>query len=148
MKITGKAMLALIEQAVEERGADWVYPDTGACAYWWDGDPNVSERLYDTLGDEQQPACLVGWALYHSTDNVPLRNTIVEVMSDYNEESIDSIIRHDWLVMRTGVVLTDKALAVAKAAQEEQDAGHTWGVALEKATAKYLSLSGDKKAAS
>jgi hypothetical protein len=133
--------LTLIEQAVETRGAEWVYPDTGECRYMYgpedyeDSDGYLHEpspQLVQAFGEEKQPACLVGFIFY------TLDPRIEQEMWDNNDNSItgwmgdvsDYTIR---LGMDEDIIVTHKAILTLQSAQSAQDTGSTWGRALEQA---------------
>lgn len=146
MKITMKKALALMEQAVEERGREWTFPINAVpmgCFYvvtdevWED----ASERCEETAREPESalngmgkgsPACLVGLALSYLHDV-----TVDRVMRENNYDNIGAL--SSWLES-SGVELTDKARAVFESAQDAQDGGDSWGHALEAAKARAETL--------
>ena len=141
--------LTLIEKAVEERGTEWVYPDTGECRYMYDPYNYEAEfddslenptKLVEAFGEVKQPACLVGLALFSFDPRFegPLWAN--------NDNSVDGWmgIDADYTVRLDDddeVVVTQEAIKVLQAAQSAQDTGSSWGIALERAR-KRVTLGG------
>ncbi|WP_037355444.1 hypothetical protein [Amycolatopsis orientalis] len=106
--------LELLERAVKEKGADYLYPRTytaglPVCAYERNG----------------KPSCLVGTALSYT-------GVTVEQLREMDAAGYASFARL-YMDDRLPVELTDDAVDVFQAAQTAQDIGDIWGTALEKA---------------
>lgn len=106
---------AALEKAVAERGADWVYP-----ADWkGSGDPDYASSgptCQYVWGD--QPGCIIGYTLHElGTELAELRK--FEFSGAYQVVSIAL------------PEVSQRVLLAAMEAQMQQDAGKTWGEALE-----------------
>lgn len=112
--ITRDIALQLLEDAVDERGADYVYPHIGNCTYTENG----------------KPSCGVGLALYSA--GVPI--TRLEALD--TKGHIPSVYSIDRL-LRDVVDFQGDAISVLGAFQSEQDYGAPWGEALQE-TRNYV----------
>ncbi|WP_025157226.1 hypothetical protein [Leifsonia aquatica] len=109
--------IELMERAVAEKGADYVYDlsdeyGTGiACFYVRGG----------------KPSCIVGHALHYAGVDI---ETLVELDSPagYSSTSIESIIENDRV---PGLSFTAEARAALRTAQSAQDLRETWGHSLD-----------------
>lgn len=102
--------LSLLEQAVAERGPDYVYPNVGHCTYT----------------DNGKPSCGVGLALYIA--GVPLHR--LEALDA--EEYIPSI--YGVCTLLSDIVTIDfEALNVLGTFQGNQDVGYSWADSLGQA---------------
>lgn len=109
-EITEEQFTAAMEQAVEERGADFVYPEewkneSGTCVYWKDG-----------VG----PACIIGKAL--------------AILGATEQELYSNGIALNKIRVITGLsqfVLYPPFFGAAQSAQNVQDGRGSWGEALE-----------------
>lgn len=113
VKLTYEEALALLERAVEERGAEHS-TDSEGCVY------------QDPVGN---PSCLVGLALSY-VGWKPGSKTI-------NETRFFALARN---IHPEDFILPDKAFALLVSAQDYQDAKMTWGSALERAKADVESI--------
>lgn len=110
--------LEALKEAVRQRGEGYIDPSavnpssTGGCTY---------------VGPDGRAGCIVGVGLRHL--GVP-----IEVLKEMDSRH-DTLIHEGALgVLDThGVHLDDRAVSAFKAAQEHQDGGHTWGLALHNA---------------
>lgn len=138
-KIHAKDVLPLLAKAVEDRGADWVYPDTDNCKYayvpeeykYLDKDDYPGEAaMVEHFGDTFGPACMVGY-VFNALDP----EFLTSITSKYeNGQSVDGLcLQRGWRVGDTDYVFTSKAISVLVAAQSTQDVGGCWGDALKNA---------------
>lgn len=155
VKITKKRAITLMERAVVERGEDWVFPTDVApmgCFYVLT-DETWNDCLSNLAVDEDEndlprhlngiqsgsPACLVGLALSFEDfiEVIPVHDKIMRTLSRFNYDSVSHVAKH---LEEEGIILTPKAVEVFEAAQQAQDAGDRWGLALEaaKSRAKHL----------
>ena len=125
--------IALLERAVNEKGADYVYPDKINCLY----------------ADGNRPGCIVGHALSYvgvSVDQLARLDhaeTYLFPVEDGDEDEvyapsgngIDDITDPETPVLKevTGIKLTEDAVKVWKHAQVTQDSLKSWGEALDNA---------------
>lgn len=120
--VDGAAALALLEAAVETRGADYVYDYDDGCVYVRDG----------------QPSCLIGTAL-------ALHGVPIGVLSGWDTAAAvdDSKI---FSIVDAGLApfIDGDALRAFRAAQKTQDGGKPWATAL-KAARVALSQTGDSE---
>ena len=107
--ITKTKALQLLKNAVERKGADYVYPSVGNCKY---------------VVNKTKPSCLVGEALLEA--GVPPSRLYGQPINK---------LRIDGIVDRLGddVVIDRGAVQVFGDAQDQQDTGETWGTALKAA---------------
>lgn len=105
--------IELLERAVAEKGADYVDPAAlapGGCVYTING----------------HPACIVGYAYFYA-------GATLGQLSRLNAfGSIDGVLASD---VELPIDTEIEAINAFAAAQEEQDSGWSWGVALEAAKA-------------
>lgn len=120
--ITEAEFTAAVEAAVQERGADYVYPEA---------DPDFISKegvcVYRTPSGE--PACIVGLALHNLGIEAP----------GYEDRSINA---RELMTYMEGVRFPKKVITAAAVAQDCQDAEKTWGEAMN-AYLKHLSEGGD-----
>ena len=122
-------VLAILNQAVAERGADWIYPEQGECETCANEEPcdwHCSEGCrYFTY--DKQPCCLVGYVIDKAIDTSKLETEWIEgkfagsalkTLEDWEELSLDE--RTKELLVR---------------AQSYQDSYKTWGEAVSLASA-------------
>lgn len=134
-KITSKKMLALLEQAVETRGVNYVYPkNNGArCVYVRNTKKQINAPTDEFIQEDGDPACLIGLVL-HLLDPDLLKNMT-------NDASINMSARdmlgggEDQKRRRYGsqgvqYAFSSKAIRMAQAAQTAQDSLETWGTSL------------------
>lgn len=116
IEIDGPRALALLTEAVNDKGTDYV---CRLCEY---------ER-------DNQPACLVGYALYRagvSADTLVSMDLPNDGCGDYEGDSAIaslSTISPEYF----GFQLDELAVVAFSTAQNRQDNGRTWGEALEEA---------------
>lgn len=108
--ITRENFTAAMEQAVAERGEDWVYPDEwkseyGTCLY----------VVHSPLGS-RGAACLIGRAIEIVTGEL--------VPDEFEEKGADTVLRDCYAVE------DDQLRIAARYAQRTQDVFGTWGEAL------------------
>lgn len=150
--IDGSKALELIDAAVEERGENWVYPDTGQCRYFYDprdyplddydedNEPITKEEqaMVDFFGtDAVKPACLVGCAV-HALDE-----RLDSYLMANNDQSVDGFMSplddngNFQIAVEGGVefVFTHEAHVIFQAGQSAQDSGLIWGEARLRARA-------------
>lgn len=118
MTVTMADAIEMLEQAVQERGEDYVYPDE------WKYQGLLCQYV---IGDGT-PGCIVGTALINNgviseTQADDLRN------SPNNHSGIVSML--GWLGIKDRFDF--RAINVLGEAQSAQDNGKTWGEALERA---------------
>jgi hypothetical protein len=98
--ITTEDALRALEEAVAEKGEDYIYPEAGkTCYYALDG----------------APSCLVGNALHRL---------------GYSILQLEEFRSHPICSLPADVPMEDRALDAFIRAQEAQDAGAPWGEAL------------------
>lgn len=139
----------LLQQAVDERGEDFVYPkEFGICMYSYP--PRVEQYMGDFADhqfpahdrefgrneDAPVPACIVGYVA--SIIGGEVWETTINMRDNF---AAPAFIR-TWLDGRTDrdgntVKFTEKAINIAAAAQHGQDAGDTWGHAVADALHDY-----------
>lgn len=101
--ITAAEARELLTRAVEEMGAEYVYPDPGHCRYF---------------NDDGTPSCLVGHVLaYKGVAAVTFADRID------NETTVDGL--RSWML-----TADDRTARALRAAQAKQDSGEDWGTAL------------------
>ena len=108
---------AALEKAVADRGADWVYPkDWKVAGKDEDGDIVSGPTCQYVWGD--QPGCIIGYTLHElGTELAELRK--FEFSGAYQVVSIAL------------PEVSQRVLLAAMEAQMQQDAGKSWGEALE-----------------
>lgn len=117
----------LINAAVTEKGAEYVYPHSAVSGL-------SSDCKYVEFSSEERgyiPSCIVGHALITGgLDMVAIRE------SGYNESGITLLV--DYLVENELIDgYDDDALAFLARIQNSQDRGRPWGEAVEKAKEGY-----------
>lgn len=133
-------VLALMEKAVEERGAGWVYPAQGDCKYVYDPDDydldyeeemgSEARAMVAYFGDSKAPACLVGKVLF---DLNPRFLDEIERTGNNGEALAELHLEHGWIIDGEPYEFTGRAIAALSAGQGVQDSGLPWGDALAKA---------------
>lgn len=116
--------IELLEAAVAERGADYVYvnPDSPLCLYVHTSYPEGSlDEDPDNAVPIRTPGCIVGTAFI-------LGGLIDARRMSHHLGSISSIA--EVLQGRDGIDITHSALEILQRAQWAQDAKATWGEAL------------------
>lgn len=104
--ITRENFTQAMEQAVAERGRDYLYPED---------DKQGSVCQYKTKNGK--PSCIIGAALHIlNPDFVPARGSSLPASAVLTELGVDD----------------DRLLHAAQTAQSEQDQDMTWGFALDK----------------
>lgn len=141
VRIDARRALEVIDKAVEERGEDWVYPDTSRCRYFYDpedyqfmededdDDPGLEDAraMVAFFGDEVKPACLVGCAVHLIDENLDT------LLIHSNASAVDSVLNVDdsdtftTVIGDTEYVFEAGAVTVLMAGQSAQDCGMTWG---------------------
>lgn len=122
--LTIQEVLPLLDAAVEDRGADWVYPTEAALngCHYFATDQDVEDGAFT---EEGAPACIVGWVL----DRLGVTVTdIVTDIGDYNETTgVDTL---------AAIIPMDvDTVEVLQHVQNQQDNGTPWGIAVPEATA-------------
>jgi len=124
--VTGEVAIQMLEKAVEERGAGYVYNEHyNGCEYY--GTPRE--------GGEAGPACIVGLGVTLLFPEVS--------WSHLNGGTVAGTIRDRWIIghlLLQGIELTNHAVVVLSTAQYIQDTGGTWGVARSAAEAAHRAL--------
>ena len=118
ISITKPQALRALREAVALKGADFTYEMVNrGCVYTENG----------------QPSCIVGHAL--ASLGVPIET--LELIDNVDREYTDSdmVSAYEDVLKPNGIRIGPKALEVLREAQEQQDAGLTWGYALEQAEA-------------
>ncbi|QIN93710.1 hypothetical protein QDW23_gp51 [Microbacterium phage Stromboli] len=135
-ELTKEAVAEAIDQLVQERGQDYVYPteEVGGCYYSF---------------EDGTPACLVG-AVVAKLDPEAFQKLVeIEAPFDdgnggvfrYKAGTVGTVVAHPSPALvdgelvggsRTGLVVEDRDLFLAlRDAQSTQDQGHSWGKARE-----------------
>lgn len=130
--ITRDDALSLLRNAVEDRGADYVYPGTAetlgadvTCRYFADEGVGADD-FGQTAENPNPPACIVGHALSQ------LGVTYADVMAtrvvhgETNTASARLLLR-----ALPGLDVTPEAEQLFVSAQDSQDGGYTWGDAVK-----------------
>ena len=143
--ITPQEVLDALNAAVEERGADFVYPINWRTNF----NPALGETIppaghgqcqnYLIISDDQpaQPACIAGY-VYHK---LGFLNEVVQ--RNLNKASVSYLF---WPGTAGGgdkrkfgdVVLDDISIEVLLGVQEDQDNGDSWGVARDRRVAPLI----------
>jgi hypothetical protein len=117
-------VLAILNEAVAERGADWTYPEQGECQTCADQEPcdwHCSEGCrYFTY--DKQPCCIVGYFIDKAIDTSKLDTNIFE-----GEAAVSALTQ---LEMWDELLLDEKTQELLMIAQGYQDSGRTWGVSV------------------
>jgi hypothetical protein len=130
--MTYDEVLAILNQAVAERGADWIYPghvDCGACRDQKPCDWHCEEGCrYFTY--DKQPCCIVGYFIDKVIDTSHLDLSVIEgqfagvalkKLEDWEELSVD-----------------DRTKALLIQVQANQDSYKTWGDSLNLVVAEGI----------
>ncbi len=116
-RITKRAALKALDQAVAKRGADYVYPmPNDKCVYVYNG----------------APSCIVGEVL---AQEVPIDELQQLEVRESNTAPLTLTSTRRTIACMFEVTFTDGALKVLREAQVEQDCGTTWADAVERAKA-------------
>jgi hypothetical protein len=114
-------VLAILNQAVAERGADWVYPDHVDCVTCRDQEPcdwHCSEGCrYFTY--DKQPCCIVGYFIDKAIDTSQLDVTTFE--GEHASNTLATLERWEELS------LDERTMELLILAQAHQDSYKTWG---------------------
>lgn len=121
IKIDGQRAYELLEQAVAQRGGDYVYE--GVCLYTEDGKPRCGVGLALALGGV--PLDVLHYIDYSAAPDGSSSNR-------FDNTAINEPEILEYLESR-GVVLTASAQGVLRAFQTDQDLGFRWEYALESA---------------
>lgn len=119
-EITREGFIQAVRDAVTERGEDWVYPQDRHDARWWARRSTVKEDYICRYAQpDGTPACLFGLALS-------------KLGVDIEEFGGESLGISDLLGRLTDPsLLGSDLIRAAEGAQEAQDNGLSWGVALQ-----------------
>lgn len=125
IKINAQRALALLQEAVAERGDQFVYAQESKVVRG--AHENLEERgcWYELNG---APSCGVGIALHKAGVTLRLLDTLDQAPGDTSITAVDHILSEN------GVELTLGALTVFSQFQTNQDLQATWGEALQDAT--------------
>lgn len=123
-RMTYGEALAILNEAVAERGADWIYPDQNDCQACIDQEPcdwHCPEGCRYFTHDKQ-PCCLVGYVIDKAIDTSKLNTSWIE------GEAAHSALKtlEDW----NELVLDERAKALLELAQSHQDSYKPWGEAV------------------
>ena len=126
--MTYEEVLAILNDAVAERGADWVYPDQNECddcSYGEQCDWHCAEgcRYFNY---DKQPCCIVGYVIDKVVDTSQLDTIILE------GERAWAVL--DKLEMWQELTLDERTKELLQVAQERQDNHIPWGKAVAIAT--------------
>jgi hypothetical protein len=123
--ITTAKAVELLDRALEEKGAEYIYPR------------HRKGDLYCVYEHNNAPSCIVGYALSY----VGLTPADLNALDQTGKQAGGSPIWNltDILKANYGIVITEGASVVLSKAQAVQDFGHQWGVAVYRAKieAKY-----------
>jgi hypothetical protein len=114
-------VLAILNEAVAERGSDWTYPEQGECQTCANEEPcdwHCSEGCrYFTY--DKQPCCIVGYFIDKAIDTSQLDISVLE------GEFAGSILKklEDWEELS----LDERTQQLLINAQANQDSYKTWG---------------------
>lgn len=129
--INVETVTALLTRAVADRGEDYTYPastskTSTSCHYRWD--QWDIDHEYVTPEKKGGPACIAGQVMDYA-------GILDDIVGTYEDGSFSSANGEDInsLAFNYDLDITPLALAVLREAQESQDAGLTWGVALRRA---------------
>ena len=119
--INRESFTKAMREAVAERGESWTYPslsDAGD-SKWRNSFGNCVYAFPDG-----SPACLIGLALYKIDPTIDLVGTEKKIETEHNDTSV--------MVLLKELGVQDSTLFnAASSAQNRQDLGMSWGVALE-----------------
>lgn len=113
--------LDLLNRAVEEKGADYVYPEEEKRN--WKNIPGGAVCSYYVSNGEARPSCIIG----HVIEYLGLRDQFLPIQGQYEGKSGVSALN------ALGVRITRRADVLLDTVQSEQDSGHPWGEAVEQA---------------
>jgi hypothetical protein len=122
-------VLAILNEAVAERGADWTYPEQGECQTCADQEPcdwHCSEGCrYFTY--DKQPCCIVGYFIDKAIDTSQLDVTLLE--GEHASNALATLERWEELS------LDERTMELLILAQAHQDSYKTWGESVNIAAA-------------
>lgn len=119
IELTLEETKRLLNEAVEERGAEYVYPNATK-----DGDSTCRYVHYQPDGDT--PGCIVGWVLHKA--GIPLP----ELSKSEGENAVAAVRR----LGINGLLRTDPEVStLLRKVQGWQDHAASWGKAVEKGLA-------------
>jgi hypothetical protein len=119
--LTYGEVLAILNEAVAERGADWIYPDQNDCAACIDQEPcdwHCAEGCRYFTPDKQ-PCCIVGYFIDKAIDTSQLNTDLFE------GEHASAAIKQ--LEIWNELVLDERTQALLEMAQAYQDGYKPWG---------------------
>lgn len=125
-------VLAILNEAVAERGADWIYPNANDC-------PTCNSGLFELCDwhcaegcryftPDNEPCCIVGYFIDKVVDTSQLDTTIFE------GERATAVL--DKLEMWEELSLDGRTRELLQIAQERQDNDVSWGKAVAIASAQ------------
>jgi hypothetical protein len=127
-RMTYDEVLAILNEAVAERGADWVYPDQVDCPVCIDQEPcdwHCSEGCrYFTF--DKQPCCIVGYFIDKVIDTSHLDLSVIE--GQFAGSALKTL--EDWEELS----LSDLTKELLVNVQANQDSYKTWGDSVNLAT--------------
>lgn len=118
IKIDDKLAIQLLQQAVAERGPDYVYGEPG-------GDCFYTDLEADGTGYKVVPGCIVGMALYKA--GFPMAE-LEDIQADVNDLADE---------LSGKVQFTDEARVIFQNAQARQDRQEPWGQAVAETLDEY-----------
>lgn len=122
---TDEAFTAALKAALEERGADYVYPEDKKYVFSELGTPQC---LYFDLDEPEKPLCFIGLALSKLGVTAEDLRTMAPAVAFGPEESGLSM---GALGVMEKLGFSSKVSWAARNAQVEQDMGRTWGEAFD-----------------
>lgn len=135
VELSYERAMALVNQAIEERGEDYVnpkyLPGTSNSTGWVDSESWVQAEESTNEGAckyviNGTPSCIVGYVLHHA--GIP-----VETMEEFDQLSSLAGAVMSRLEYRGLLKLEGSAYALLSQLQAFQDDGKPWGLALERA---------------
>lgn len=123
-QMTYYEVLAILNQAVAERGADWTYPDHNDCETCRDQEPcdwHCSEGCRYFTPDKQ-PCCIVGYFIDKAIDTSQLDVSTIE--GEHATNALATLERWEELS------LDERTWELLVLAQAHQDSYETWGKAV------------------
>jgi hypothetical protein len=133
--ITARSVVDELRRAVEERGADYVYPKVvyGGCM-------NV---VKDPITGEQQAGCIVGLVFANLgitlEDQVTKAGNGTDVYEVTRSLELNGVVTYEKDLDRTGGFEDSTAIQLLRTVQSEQDGGWEWGKAVEWGFKRYRS---------
>lgn len=125
IEINREKAISLLEQAVSERGSDFIYDHPLKKIQGEDDkEMTLGGCWYELNG---APSCGVGAALHKAGTPIPVLDSLDQSLGD---TAIPDVA---WILEDHGVHLTQEALRVFETFQGLQDLNYTWGTALEAA---------------